>query len=74
MQQPATAYLGMDIRRGHDMTEIYISQPKLSSDIVESYLSISDKSSNTPSRVDMLDFSESDNETDHLVKQLDYLS
>ena len=50
MQQPATAYLGMDIRRGHDMKEIYIFQPKLSSDIVESYLSISDKASNSKLR------------------------
>ena len=58
MQQTATAYLGMNIRRGQDITDIYISQPKFTIEIVESYLSISNEALNTPSHVDILDFSE----------------
>jgi hypothetical protein len=74
MQQPATSYLGMDIRRGNDISDIYISQPKLTSDIIETYLANSDKTANTPSRVDILDCYDINVESHDIIKNSDYLS
>ena len=57
-QDPGVGYLGMDIRRGKNLQDIYVSQPKLTQDILEMYLTAKDRVAPTPSRLDILSFDE----------------
>jgi hypothetical protein len=76
VQKPGTAYLGMDIRRGENMRDIFVSQPKLTSDIISQYLDESKKSASTPSRDDIMDFDaeQESNEDKNSISQSIFLS
>jgi hypothetical protein len=76
VQRPGTAYLGMDIRRGSDKQDIYVSQPKLTTDIISFYLDEKSKSVSTPSRADIMDFEckRVSDEDQELINQKDFLS
>jgi hypothetical protein len=75
VQSPGTAYLGMDIRRGIDLKDIYISQPKLTSDIIQNYITEFDKSVCTPSKLDITDIEyEEDDVSVEQISQSQYLS
>jgi hypothetical protein len=76
MQSPGTAYLGLDIRRGSDLRDIYVSQSKLTKDIIEMYLNDSDKIKSTPSRLDILEIinQEDDQCRSEQISQTVYLS
>ncbi len=76
MQSPGTAYLGLDIRRGSDLRDIYVSQPKLTKDIIEMYLNDSEKIKSTPSKLDILEIinQEDDQCRSEQISQTVYLS
>jgi hypothetical protein len=74
MQDPGCAYLGMDIRRGLDLKDIYVSQPKLTEDIIKQYLGNTPVSTTTPSRIDIVDIQDEDTYESGYIDKSEYLS
>lgn len=68
VQDPATSYIGIDIKRGIDKRDIFLSQPKLVNEILK--WDNSDKVSKTPSTNDI--YRQSDD--DQKISQKKYLS